>query len=417
MPGSFHKFWPLVFCLLAGSALGLRAQFGDITDQPSDIIDNFGFPSLSWENLGSIGDLPWDTEVSLRSGYDTNVDTSNINPISSFYSNGALGIAYKLGTPRLQLELDVSGGATYYFSRPGKKTDYSFDLVSAVAYQANPRLSFTFNARVSYLSQPDFLIPGTDAQRVGDYWYSRFALAMNYILHPRLQTATAYSYSALTYVEQELNDASGRVEQNISQSLNFLLVPTTTLVGEIRANPVTYYSADLNTVGLFLLVGFDHRFNPQTVWTFRAGAEGRYEENPVDGSGVYLGPFVDSNFVYRVGERTSVVWNFRYGSEPSGFGNVTIRQTFRTGFIASHGITQRLTAACNLFYQHNYYDQPNVIPDITEQIFSGSLELRFEINRNISLQTVYQYTQDVSQQAPSLEYTRNVIYAGVNFLF
>lgn len=419
MPGGFPNFWIVVLCLFMGAVAGVRAQFGDITDQPSDIWNNIQqqLPSLSWENLGTIEDLPWDTEISARSGYDTNVETTNINPISSFYTNGSLGILYKFGTPRLRLELDVAGGATYYFSRPGKKMDYSFNLVGAATYIASPRLTFQFNSRIAYLSEPDFLIAGTDAQRVGDYWYTDHQLLMTYIMQPRLSALTRYGYNTLTYVDEELNNSSGRISQNISQALNFLLVPTTTLTAELRVNPVTYYEADLNTLGVFMLFGFEHRFNPRAVWTFQGGAEGRYIQNPVDGNSLYLGPFLDTNYIYQLGERTQVSWNFHYGTEPSGLNAVSIRQTFRTGLHLSYGFTQRLTGICDIYYQHNFYDQPNVIPDITEQIFSGSLMLRFELNRNLSLEGVYQYTQDVAPMAPGLEYTKNVIYAGLNFLF
>lgn len=416
MPGGFSKFWMVVLCLCFGAVAGVRAQFGDITDQPSDFMGLFDLPSLAWENLGALPDLPWDTEISLRHGYDSNVYTTNVDPIGSFNTNGALGILYKFGSPRLQLELDVTGGATYYYTRPGDKIDYSFDLLGAATFQASPRLFFTLNVRVAYLSQPDFLIPGTDAQRTGDYWYNTYELGMTYIIQPRLSTSTRYTYSALTYVDPDRNAANGLIDQTISQSFSFLLVPTTSLVSEFRVNPITYYEADLNTTGVFLIFGFDHRFNQRTTWTFRAGAEGRYDENP-SGNGFYLGPYLSTVFSYQASERTSLNWNMHYGTEPSGLGDVTIRQTFRTGLGLSYGFTRRLTATCDVYYQHNFYDQPGVIADFTEQIFAGSLGLRFEVTRNVSLETVYQYTQDVAPDAPSLEYTRNVIYAGINFLF
>ncbi|HET6406508.1 MAG TPA: hypothetical protein VFG14_01405, partial [Chthoniobacteraceae bacterium] len=94
----FRAFLAAVLFVAAWSSAS--AQFGSIVDQPSDILDSVGDWGLGLPD-GSVlraefpEDLPWDTQVSLRAGYDSNVDTQNTDPIESFYANAAIGVLYK----------------------------------------------------------------------------------------------------------------------------------------------------------------------------------------------------------------------------------------------------------------------------------------------------------------------------------
>ena len=404
--------------LFAAAWSGARAQFGSIADQPSDIYAGVMFPDGSELRAEFPEDLPWDTQVSVRGGYDSNVFTSKNDPISSLYANGAIGILYKFGTDRLQLETDLTAGTTYYFSRPGKKNDYNLDFTTAVNYAATQRLSFEFTNRISYLSQPDFYIAGTEAQRVGDYWYTTTELGMTFIIKPRLSSVTKYSYTTITYTDSVLNSNSGRYDQSLSESLQYLIFPTTKAILEARVSPTIYYEADFNTTGFSLLTGFDHQFNPRFTWNFRAGGEVRQSENPFLGQETTFSPNVSSILNYVITERTSLGWDVSYASEPTGgaFG-ASVRQTFRSGLSLSYGVTARLTANANIYYQHNYYEQSIGTSNINEDIFSGTLGLTFQITRNWTVNGVYQYISDSYKEIPDGGYQRNILYLGVNLLF
>lgn len=410
----------MLFVAVCGSGW---AQFGSIADQPSDILDSVGdwgisFPGGSVLRAEFPEDLPWDTQVSVRGGYDSNTLTTSLDPQGSLYANGSIGIAYQFGGPRLQLETDLTGGVTYYFSRPGRKQDYSLDFTTKATYLATQRLSFSLNNRISYLSQPDFLIPGTDAGITSDYWYTYTEIGMTYIIRPRLSSVTKYVYSTITYVDPLFNDGQGRVDQVFSQSLEYLLFPQTKVILEAQVSPTIYYVADYDTTGFALLTGFDHQFNPRLLWNFRVGGEVRENQNPTSGTTTSFSPNVDSTLTYTITKRTSLGWILSYASEPSsGTGGATVRQTFRTGINATYGLTARMTFNLNLYYQNNYYDQPAATNDLSENIFSGTLGLTFEISKNWTVNAVYQYISDSYRDIPNSGYERSIIYAGVNFLF
>ena len=366
---------------------------------------------------GIISRKPFILTLSVRQGYDSNVFTTSNDPIGSWYTNWAAGIAYAFGGSRLQLKTNLGAGVSYYYTRPGDKTDLNGTWTFSATYLATPRLTLSANTTTAYLSQPDLTIVGGSDRQNGDYFYSNTSIAATYQWTELISTVTSYNFTAFYYVDQDLNENQGRVDQTVSQSVRWLWKPKTTLIAEYRINPVTYFDADLNQLSNFFLVGFDQVFNPRFFWNVRVGAQVNFNNNPVDGESVYVGPYLESTLTYAVAKATSVSWNMRYGTEASGLDDVTQRQTFRTGLVLNHAFTPRIAATFAMNYQCNYYDQADVIPSFTENIVDFSAGLTYKINRWVSLQAGYQFTIDVAPEYTNREYTRSVVFAGANFTF
>jgi hypothetical protein len=373
------------------------------------------------EGGGGIGGIfarkPFVLTLSVRQGYDSNVFTTSDDPVDSWYTNYAAGIAYAFGGSRLQLSANLGGGITYYYQRPGEKVDFNGVLGLSATYLATPRLTLGFTTSTAYLSQPDLTIVGGTNRQDGDYFYTNTTFSASYQWSELISTVTSYNFSAFYYVDEQLNNDQGRVSQTVGQSVRWLWKPKTTLVAEYRINPVTYFDADLNQLSNFFLVGFDQVFNPRFFWNVRVGAQVNFNDNPVDGSSIYVGPYMESTLTYAVAKATTVAWNMRYGTEASGLADVTQRQTFRTGLVVNHAFTPRLAANFAMNYQCNYYDQDDVIPTFTENIVDFSAGLTFRVNRWVSLQAGYQYTIDIAPESTGREYNRSVVFAGANFTF
>ncbi len=366
---------------------------------------------------GWFSKLPIDFTFAVREGYDSNLFTTKNNPDSSFYTNWAAGAYYTFGTPRLQLQTSLNGGVTYYYTRPGDKVDFNGQYSLNAVYLATPRLTLTVNSTTAYLSQPDTNIIGGTNRQDGDYMYSHTTLTGAYQWSQKFSTVTSYDFNVIYYMDNNLNQNQGRIEQTLGQSARWLLLPKTTVVAEYRANPVTYFDADLNTFNNFFLVGFDQVFNPRFTWSARAGLQVGFDQNPDDGSSVYVGPYGESTLSYQIGKATSISWMMRYGTEASGLNNVTQRQTFRTGLSVAHAFTRRISMTLGANYQANYYDQNNVITSYYENVFDVAVGASYQINRHWSLSAGYQFTADVAPQAEYREYTRNVVYFGANLAF
>lgn len=366
---------------------------------------------------GIFGRKPFVLTLSVREGYDSNVFTTSNDPIDSWYTNWAAGIAYAFGGSRLQLSANLGGGVTYYYQRPGDKVDFNGVLGLSATYLATPRLTLSMTTSTAYLSQPDLTIVGGTNRQDGDYFYTDTTFSAAYQWTEVISTVTSYNFTAFYYVDENLNENQGRISQTVAQSVRWLWKPKTTLVAEYRINPVTYFDADLNQLSNFFLVGFDQVFNPRFFWNLRVGAQVNFNNNPFDGESVYVGPYMESTLTYSLAKATSLSWNMRYGTEASGLDNVTQRQTFRTGLVLNHAFTPRIAATFAMNYQCNYYDQADVIPSFTENIVDFSAGLTFRINRWVSLQAGYQFTIDVAPEYTGRDYTRNVVFAGANFTF
>jgi hypothetical protein len=408
--------------LLAALPSGLLGQVNFYSaPPPSDFGSNIGGNEATEDsapvNLGIFSKTPFRYSFAIREGFDDNVFTTSTNKVQSFYTNLAAGVEYGFGNSRLQLSTRLDGGVTYYYSRPGDKVDFNGRWTLNAVYLATERLTLTVNTTTAYLAQPDLSIVGTSARQDGDYLYSSTNISAAYQWSEKFSTVTAYNFTVLYYMDNNLNENQGHIEQTISQSARWLVLPKTTAVVEYRFNPNTYFDANLNSYNNFFLVGVDQVFNPRFKWSARAGLQVGFDDNPDDGDSVYVGPYAESILTYQAGKSTSLFWNLRYGTEASGLNNVTQRQTFRTGLGLTQGITRRLSLNLGVNYQCNYYDQNGVIESFYENIFDVSVALNFQVLRFASLQLGYQFTADIAPSYTGRDYTRNVAFVGANFGF
>lgn len=427
MKSSCLQRLPLILVLTLATASSGMSQspgfqfFG--APPPADFSSNLGGPEAVDEDgapldLGIFSRKPFTITFSVRQGYDSNVETSSTNPIESWYTNYAVGIAYQFGSPRLQLNANLGGGLTYYYNDVERPMNWNGALSLSATYLATDRLTLSFSTNTAYLSQPDISLEGGGADRNnGDYFFTSTSLSAAYQWTEKFSTVTSYNFGTTYYVEQGLNDELGYSTQTLSQSFDWLILPRTTAVLEYRANARLYYGADLDSFGQFFLFGANQQLNPRLSWTGRLGVELRDNNNPVDGKSTYIGPYLESNLRYSFGPSSSVGWVTRYGTEASGIADVTQRQTFRTGININHGFTPRLSGNLGGYWLVNYYDQYDVIESFYENIFTISAGLNYAINRFISLSAGYQYTIDTAPESTGRDYQRSVAFVGANFTF
>ena len=147
------------------------------------------------------------------------------------------------------------------------------------------------------------------------------------------------------------------------------------------------------------------------------GRETGYKVWIRNGDGTYLGPYMETNLSYQFGPASTLSWNARYGTEPSGLTNVTQRQTFRTGLSLGHAFTPRISANLGINFEEDYFQQSGVINSFNETIISLSAGVNYTINRHLSLSLGYQFTDVLAPKNVSYEYTRSVAFVGANLNF
>jgi len=425
-------FASLIICLAVTSRLALAQQSAEEfygAPAPADFPQEEGVPvddnasalSTAEEGIseGAFEESPFTFAFALREGYDDNLFTTETDRAESFYTNMAGGINYTAESSRLQLSGALNGGVTYYYTRPGNKVDYTGALNLQGVYRLNQRFTINFSTNTAYLAQPDLTIAGGTNRQNGDYIYSSTTVAGAYQWSEKFSTDTKYNFTPFYYVENSLNDSQGRIEQTISQSFRWLLLPKTTGVLEYRANPVTYYSAPLDNFGQFFLLGFDQVFSSKFKVTARGGAELRFFNTDNDNP-EYFGPFAELNGLYEYQKNSSIGLNLRYGTEASGLNGAATRQTFRLGFNVIQGITPKLSFTAGMNYQNNFYDEfdkQTLSPAFYENIIEFALGANFKITKELVLQGGYTYTVDAAPESEQLSYQRNVAFVGLNLDF
>jgi hypothetical protein len=382
---------------------------------------------VSTEQLGTgvFSQVPFKVSLSLRTGYDDNVSTSNANgKQGSGYTNGSVVATYDFGSPRTRLSLEVNLGGTYYWdtirSVGGVDTnnyDINNSLSLSLAHKATPRLTLSAVAYLTYKSEPDFTIAQGINRRGGNYFFTEDRFSVAYLWTPRLSTSTDYSVSALNYDDSAIGQFEDRFENTFGNQFRFLIWPTTTMVGEYRLQIASYiHESTRDSIMHFALVGFDHSFDPRFNISLRGGAQFvNYDQG-----GSQSSPYFEGLLSYVLGKQTSVSWTNRYSIEQADVAANQGRKTFRTGLTAKHDFTPRVTGSLSAYYSNDEYQGTNSPAGIgsgfTEDSFNMAISLRYKVTRYFGVEAGYNYT-DVSSDIPLREYSRNSYWGGLNVSF
>ena len=367
------------------------------------------------ESGGFFSDFPIKFSSTLRMGYDTNIFYTKIDPIASLYTSLGGAMDYEFGGKRLKFDVGLSGGISYYYSRPGDKQEYNGSFSFNLEYKVAPRILFHLTNLSQYLPQPSYALVGGSSQYSYDYIYQNTKIDVSAQVSPKLSAVTAYNFLSFYYLKPTVNETQGYITQTVSESLQFLMQPKTTLVLELRAGPTSYFVEGQSSFAEYLLVGINQTFSPRLKLTMRGGAEYITNQNPISGESSNLGPFFESHLSYNFGPASTLTWDIRYGTESAGVANINQSQTFRTGLSAVHAFTPRIALSLGINYTNNNYQQEYPTPDYTRNTTDVSLGARFQINRQLSVELGYSYTTVFSQEAPGLDYTRQVIFVGGAF--
>ena len=374
---------------------------------------------------------PFHVSVSVRGGYDDNVNLTTFDQQESPFASIQLGLAYNFGSPRTAMKLSAGVGATFYFDDENEEfegDDDNFDfngfIAFAITHRASPRLTLAADMYATYQTRPGFdtfdfrnISFGRQSQ---NYFFTVNKFSLGYAWTPRFSTVTSYTLGYTDYEDDRLSFFEDRFEHTIGNEFRFLAWPTTTLVAEYRFGIVDYIdNPNRDSTSHFLLAGVDHSFSPRFNISARAGAEFRSycQTSPFGGDDEPISPYLEFTLNYAVAQNTTIAWTNRYGLTESNIPELRNSESYRTAFSLRHAFTPRIAAGLNLAYQHDDYDPDNLTSGFTEDSFDVHLWARYSINRNWAIDVGYNHTEVVSEEALFREYSRNRVYGGVTFTF
>ncbi len=415
------KIFPSVRTHLFVSALALVVLAGSLQGQ-----ENFDAEPIAGTSdptvqpvlgTGNFARSPFRISVSVREGYDDNVNTSSINRTGSFFTDGSVDFDYKLGNARTQLALRAFGGLTYYYTNTlGQDYDITSGFSLTVSHQATPRLGLAASVYLAYQSQPDFNSGFGINRRSGNYFYTANKFSVSYQWAPKFSTVTSYTLGALYYDDSSIALYEDRLIHTFGNEFRFLVLPTTSLVAEYRYQIVDFDTDPRDSVSHFFLGGLDHSFNPRFNISVRAGVEFREFED----FGERTSPYAEATLNYALSERSTLSWNNRYGLDQPDVPGAASRHSFRTGLRLNYAFTPRFSSIVSIYYQHD--DNEGLItpttffPSFTEDSLDLTIGLRYEINRTFAALAGYSHTE-IFSDIPLREYSRNRYYLGLSATF
>ncbi|HEY0369056.1 MAG TPA: outer membrane beta-barrel protein [Chthoniobacterales bacterium] len=417
--------------LLQSNARAGGEGFSESSDGKSSI-DTKSSLSTSDVGLGKFSTNPFHVSVTVRGGYDDNVNLSPTDERSSPFSNIGVGLTYEFGSPRTRMSLNAGVSATYYWENSGDQfgnnsDDWSLNawVAFSIVHKATPRLTLSAQVNAAYISTPGF-DTFNNALLVSEARNQNFFETVNkfsvaYQWAPRFSTVSSYTLSYIKYDDATIGFFEDRYEHTLGNEFRFLLSPTTTLVGEYRFGLVDYLDENnRDSYSNFFLAGVDHTFSPRFNVSFRGGVEVRhFDENPnlVFGnvSDTQTAPYGEFTLNYALGQGTSISWFNRYAFEQPNVPDALVRQTYRTTLSIRHAFTARISSGVNFSYAHDSYDATFAEPSFDEDSFDINLFARYSINRTWSVDVGYDHTEVISPPAFFRDFTRNQYYAGVTF--
>jgi hypothetical protein len=422
----------------AAVAITLMCALPNVANAGGSFTNEMSDTSATDLGTGKFESFPFKVSVTVRGGYDDNVNLDTFDEEESLFTNAGIGVTYQFGNARTQMALSAGAGATYYFDRDDDDLDdedfddwdYNVYLGFNITHRATPRLTLAAAVYATYQSQPDFATLNrntfTISRNSRDFFFSSNRFSATYMWAPRFGTATHYTLGIVNYDDSFVSFFEDRWEHTIGQEFRFLIAPTTTIVGEYRFGIVDYTDfEDRSSTSHFLLAGFDHSFNPRFNMSARAGVEFRSFDDDDDfdaldddeGDDDRTHPYAEATLNYALGQRTSVSWFNRYSLEQPDVADAFSRSTYRTSLGVRHNFTPRIVGGLNFAYQHDEYDGNILIEEFSEDAFDIALSVRYAINRNWAVDAGYQHTQVFSEESLFREFARNRYYLGATFSF
>lgn len=372
--------------------------------------------------LGVFSRFPFRVTVALQEGYDDNVFTRSFVQQGSAFTNASLGAEYQFGSPRTQISANFGGGLTYYYDRPQQSgPDYNAFLDLRLTHRFTARLSLEISAYTTYQTEPDFSLDIGINRRSGNYFYTSDRIKLNYQFTPRFSIETSYTILSLIYDNSVVGTLQNRIENTFGNEFRYLLLPTTTLVGEYRIAFVDYMDADASAITHHFLAGFNQSFSPRFNANFRGGVQLREFESNISNrtNSERISPDLEATISYRLGERSDITWVNRYGiQEGEGSSNDTSSTSYRTGLNVKYDLTPRITSGLSFYYNHNSFDSgAGSANGFDEDSIDVALSLRYAVTRYLGIQASYNHAEVFSSRAIGRDYSRNRISGGIDFVF
>jgi hypothetical protein len=367
----------------------------------------------------SIGvDAIWDDNTSPGGANDGD-QTSSLNPYVS--------VSFVSVTPQTTLDVYARLGQIYYIDKPeARGADSKFGQARVgvnLTHRFNERLRFSSRNFLSYELEPDYSYGFAADRRSSEYLFWSTDNSIGYRWTERVGTYSGISLNGLDY--SELPD-SNRFTWTFYNQFRYQLSPQTVLTSTHRYSETSSGGVASDSTNQYFLVGMEHRFSPNTVFSVNTGAQMR-EMDGIGGNDS-TNPYLELAIRSQVNEQFGVRAFARYASEdydtivgtPST--EYSDKLTLRVGVSANYQISPYLSLLAGLNVISSSYESGREVVtaapagDSSETLVNASIGASLKFTDQMYGTLTYNFTNSDSDIL-GRNYDRNRISVGLSAQF
>lgn len=143
--------------------------------------------------------------LSVRVGYDDNINSSYRSKTPSIYTGADLGVSYSDFESTTKTHYNASLGATYYFKKAYSTNHKWFSNTSVgggITHSFSERCTYSLNANVRYQPEPDYANGMSTSRAQGDCFNWSISNAVTRSIDTRWSWSLNASYSGNFYMEK-----------------------------------------------------------------------------------------------------------------------------------------------------------------------------------------------------------------------
>lgn len=365
--------------------------------------------------------------VGMSAVWDDNTTPTVAGPDDeTFAVNPYVEMAFVSGNPQTIWDVYAKLGALYYLDEPvAVGSDDVYGQMRAgvnLTHAFDERLRLVSRNFVSYELEPDYSYGFATNRQASEYLYWDTDNSLGYRWTERLATYTGLKLTMLDYAD--VADAD-RFTWMVYNQFRYVLSPQTVGTASIRFAQTTADGQAGDSSDLYLLLGAEHRFTPNTILIASVGAQMR----DVDGGSNSTSPYMELTLRTQVNEQFTISSFLRYGAEVydtvvslPALAEFDSRLTLRIGTQAEYQVSQKLALFGGVDLISTSYEEGRLIPgpgavgDRSETLVNLYVGASLEITEYLDGTITYNFT-DADSDIPDRSYDRNRISIGLKAEF
>jgi hypothetical protein len=360
----------------------------------------------------------WSVSLSVREGYDDNVDASPTIRKGSATTSVESQLFLNIPMDQSFFGLRYAYGLTYYSDRADDDLDqnHSWDLFFSHRFTSRLTLdmSDTLRRTVTPSLLEDFGRGPVLVRQNGSYWLNYLTAGLTYNVSRRWLASLSQSWETRFYDQSNDNDLD---TYTTTASIVYTIDPVNTLGCSFRFGYVDYevtpQLGDRDSTSESLFLTYTHLFSPQISFN-AAGGITLVQYATGNGS---LAPYASSGFAYTYAPGSTVSLTLGYSLGSSDSAEYRSSQSLSVGTQISHRLTPKCRLTANLGYVHSSLeDAITGAPSLDEDAIRFNASVSYAFFRWLYADLTYSFEQYWPEDSTQ-SYNRNRITAGVRFVY